>query len=230
MSHQVAKLIARIAENLPEMNKNVMQDWIDNPKSLQRFLTGLCPPTKCKVDWRKAYDILGMLAEYDSEIAILAISEQDGLWTIPVIKGVTCNKVVAGLKMTDVKVWTYKNDLDKDVIVNDRDPNRDGSYAISFHSNVEADKENKNQSAEQRREQGCKDITLLERFLLELGYFLTTAKHLDIRNWTLCSGSRDSDCGVPCAGWEDDEFSVDWSGSDCRHDYLRARSVVSLPV
>jgi hypothetical protein len=42
---QSGKLIARIAENLPEMSGDIMQGWIDNPKALQGFLAGLCPPT-----------------------------------------------------------------------------------------------------------------------------------------------------------------------------------------
>ena len=46
MSYQVAKLVARIAENLPEMSPDVMQGWIENPKALQKFLTGLCPPIR----------------------------------------------------------------------------------------------------------------------------------------------------------------------------------------
>jgi len=41
---QTAKLIGRIAENLPEMNGDIMQGWIDDPKELQKFLRGLCPP------------------------------------------------------------------------------------------------------------------------------------------------------------------------------------------
>ena len=43
MSYQVAKLIARIAENLPEMSSDIMQGWIENPKALQKLLLGLCP-------------------------------------------------------------------------------------------------------------------------------------------------------------------------------------------
>jgi hypothetical protein len=41
---QTAKLIARIAENIPEMPGDVMQGWIDNPRALQMFLAGLYPP------------------------------------------------------------------------------------------------------------------------------------------------------------------------------------------
>ncbi|MEI6480357.1 MAG: hypothetical protein WCO12_02435 [bacterium] len=38
---QIAKLIARISENLPEMSGEVMQGWIENPKALRRFLLEL---------------------------------------------------------------------------------------------------------------------------------------------------------------------------------------------
>jgi hypothetical protein len=41
---QTAKLIARVAENIPEMDGNVMQGWIDNPRALQKFLAGLILP------------------------------------------------------------------------------------------------------------------------------------------------------------------------------------------
>jgi hypothetical protein len=45
MDRQTGKLIARIAENLPEeMDSVVMQRWIDDPKGLQSFLLGLNPP------------------------------------------------------------------------------------------------------------------------------------------------------------------------------------------
>ncbi|QQG45841.1 MAG: hypothetical protein HYY55_02555 [Candidatus Niyogibacteria bacterium] len=40
---QVAKLIARIAENLPSMGRADRQRWIDDPVGLQEFLRGLIP-------------------------------------------------------------------------------------------------------------------------------------------------------------------------------------------
>ena len=45
MDKQTGKLIARIAENLPDMESYIMQGWIDNPKGLQTVLkSALCPP------------------------------------------------------------------------------------------------------------------------------------------------------------------------------------------
>ncbi len=43
MDKQTGKFIARIAENLPDMESDLMQNWIDRPKKLQEFLRGLCP-------------------------------------------------------------------------------------------------------------------------------------------------------------------------------------------
>ncbi|QQG45918.1 MAG: hypothetical protein HYY55_02970 [Candidatus Niyogibacteria bacterium] len=40
---QTGKFISRIAENLPEMNKEAMQRWIDDPQGLQEYLRGLSP-------------------------------------------------------------------------------------------------------------------------------------------------------------------------------------------
>ena len=40
---QTAEFIATVAQNLPEMSSDIMQGWIENPKGLQKFLTGLCP-------------------------------------------------------------------------------------------------------------------------------------------------------------------------------------------
>lgn len=50
---QSGKLIARIAENLPEMSSDVMQGWIDNPKGLQKFLAELCPAVNFRFDKRQ---------------------------------------------------------------------------------------------------------------------------------------------------------------------------------
>lgn len=41
---QTEKLITCIAENLPDLDADTMQGWIDNPKGLRKFLLGLNPP------------------------------------------------------------------------------------------------------------------------------------------------------------------------------------------
>lgn len=241
LDKQTAEFIGTMAQNLPPMSADIMQGWIENPKALQKFLANLNPPANGSVaepvsefvsvanlDWRKTYEALGMSDKYGTEVSKLEISEQPGLWTIPVIKGATCNWVVAALKKLGVKVWQYADDLDKSVTENDRDPSRDGSYAVSFKATVEADEENADQSANQRRKKGCKDITLLERLLLELAHFLATKRHLDIDNVTLCSGSRYSDGGVPRVRFHSGtrEVRVYWCNPGRSFGRLRARAAV----
>ena len=42
---QTAKFIATVCQNLPEISADVMQGWIENPKTLQKvLLNALCPP------------------------------------------------------------------------------------------------------------------------------------------------------------------------------------------
>lgn len=54
MDKQTGKLIARISENLPDMDSTIMQGWIDNPKGLQTFLGGLNPPkVETTRSWRE---------------------------------------------------------------------------------------------------------------------------------------------------------------------------------
>lgn len=49
MNRQIGKLIARIAENLPDMDTDLMQKWIDDPKGLQKVLKAtLCVTKKNK--------------------------------------------------------------------------------------------------------------------------------------------------------------------------------------
>jgi hypothetical protein len=197
----------------------------------REFLEHRNPFSISFIDWLKVYEVLGMSAEYvkfakTNEVVLAAKS---GLWTGPILKGATCNKVIAAFRKLGVDVSLYTDDLDTNVPTNDRDPNKTGSHVVSFASNEEADENLKNLSANKLAEQGVKGITLLERLILELGYFLTTGKHLDEKNVTLCSGSRSSDGHVPCVGWrvDDRELGVGWCSPGSAGGDLRARAVVS---
>jgi len=122
--------------------------------------------------------------------------------------------------------WKYTEDnLDK-VITSDRTA-KDGPYAIWVRDRQEADEENKNLSADDLAKRGIPGITLEERLLYELKFFKETGKHLDVSNYTLCSGSRFSDGHVPDAYWSGDRLRVYWNYTNNHYDYLRARSVVS---
>ena len=102
---------------------------------------------------------------------------------------------------------------------------KDGSYAILVRNRVEADEENKNLSADDVAEKQMSTETILERIIHELFHHWKTGKHLDVSNWTLCSGSRYRDGRVPFAYWSDSKFHVYWT-SPARHSpHLRPRSV-----
>ena len=122
----------------------------------------------------------------------------------------------------------YVNDLDIAIPTNERHPSKNGIYVVWFRDRVEADEELKDKSADDIVMMGLRTITLLERELFELVHFMETGKHLDIQNWTLCSGSRNSDGNVPNAGWCDGEFEVRRLSHDDQGLYLRSREAVTL--
>lgn len=181
------------------------------------------------IDWLRIYRKLGMEAEFRTALPNLnQVVANDNLWWVPVITGLTSNKIVACLRRLGVTVDLYTNDLDTGVPTNDRDPAR-GSYTVCFHRTIEADPEHHNKSAQMLTEAGVQGITLLECLLLELAFFLQTGDHLDKENVTLCSGSRFSDGDVPSVDWDRDDrqLAVSWYDADDQHPSLRTRSVVS---
>src|SRR3989344_2131142 len=74
--------------------------------------------------------------------------------------------------------------------------------------------------------------TYLERMVHGLNYWERTKKHLDMKNWTLCPGSRYRDDFVPSVRYSPDNrmVKVIWDGPDYSSDDLRARSAVSSPL
>ncbi|MBI2049904.1 MAG: hypothetical protein HYT35_00390 [Candidatus Staskawiczbacteria bacterium] len=177
------------------------------------------------INLEKVYDLLGMSREYEEATQKFDLTEDPTVWKLVMLKGVTCNKLVEAYKEAGVKMYLYQDDLDKEVQDNQRDPNRDGSYLVSFRRNAEADQDNQNQSANDRKEKNCQDITLAERLLLGLAYFLATKEHLDVKNWTLCAGSRDRYGDVPLVRWDPGRCRVRvfWCFPDFRFDNLRSR-------
>ena len=82
MHAQTAKLVARIAENLPNITDDVMQAWIEDPKGLQRFLAGLCPPKEVEnilAPYRQL--TVGPLTEPFNPHVVFQTRE--GLWVSP---------------------------------------------------------------------------------------------------------------------------------------------------
>lgn len=185
------------------------------------------------LDWARVYQALGMEAKYQEfvEAHQQELQGSPESWIIPVLQGITCNRVAGALSKTGVHIDNI-DDLDAVLAQNDRDPNQDGSYAVVVRRTIEADEENKHRSTNMLKKEGHQGITLSERLLLELGYFLTTDQHLDVKNVTLCTGSRLPNGHVPTVRYFFGTRKVhfDWCSCDRRIGILRSRSVVYLPA
>ena len=175
--------------------------------------------------WQALFDDAGITCDTSRVVIPDQQLGFDRLIVVP--KGLTMNQMVKIMR-TKFDMWLYTDDLDKAIIKNDRS-NDKSAYAIRVSDRVEADEEYKNLSAKQIAEQGVDGITVLERLLYELMYFTETGKHLDVDNYTLCTGSRDADGSVPDVYWSPDyrKVSVYWCSPDDSADRLRTRAVVS---
>jgi len=160
------------------------------------------------VAWQKLYqDQFGLTCDFSS---LVIPKRRKGFGRLIVVaQGITNEQVFQQCKK-HFPCWKYTDrDLDVAVPTNDRTP-KNGAYAIWVRDTVEADVVHKNRSANYLKKQRISGITLLERLLLELKYFLETGKHLDIQNWTLCSGSRRDGGGVPRVRWRGGGLRVAW--------------------
>lgn len=132
------------------------------------------------------------------------------------------------------RCWKYTDNLDEivfDAEGVERKYRRSDheTYALWVRNRIEADQELKNLSANQLKGCGIPGITLEARELYELKYFKETGKHLDLRNWTFCTGSRGVDGRVPSVSWygDYDGMRVYWYYPDDAYGYLRSREAVS---
>lgn len=148
-------------------------------------------------------------------------------WGLIMIPGITIEQDLTGCNK-DFGVWRWTDDnLDK-ITKSVRSANK-SSYAVWLRDRVEADEEHKSKSYKVLAEVKINGINLPERIRLERWfYWRTKGGHLDVKNWTLCSGSLYSAGGVPGVGWGSGsgKLGVSWcSPGDARGD-LRAREVV----
>lgn len=142
-------------------------------------------------------------------------------------KGLTCNKVYSKLKEKFDCASFFYDDFNKALVHNDREATKK-PYAIWIRNRVEADEEWQGKSAiylEKRRIHG---ITLIESLVWVLLYYDETHSHLDVKNITLCSGSRGIRGAVPDVSWHPGSrrLEVHWSGPGSTHPNLGTREVV----
>ncbi len=229
----------------------VIRRFLEGALELDQVLTGLqqiidgvavqLPPSNRPkrpkpgtLTWEAAqaylYDLLGMLGQYEEFRKEHLLQEMAGQWQVVMLTGLAYMPLAKLHRRLRINLDSPADLGNIDSAKEQRNPNRDGSYAVSFKGTQEADPENANQSADDRQSQNCQDITVLERLFLGLVYFLVTGKHLDEANATLCSGSRFHDGVVPSVRWSSDRrcVCVCWDGVDYRGGGLRARSVVSV--
>lgn len=182
--------------------------------------------SKIKLTWQKIYKEWFNLEKDFSNLEIPSIYNNRKHFAVIVAEEINMSLVGEAIKK-EFKIWVHNEDLDVSGIKNDRDSKK-GDYVVFFKKNIEADEEFKDLSANKLAETGHKGITLLERLLLEVLYFNETKKHLDIKNVTICTGSRGF-CGrVPRVFWNSGhgKLRVDWNYPDSAGDNLRSRAVV----
>lgn len=241
---QFAEFAANVVRSLPrDIDPTTAQAWIGNARILSSVLRGvLVPPPEIasKIfhhqdllyqdllsEWQKFYF---KLWDKEFDFSGLRIPEKrEGFSRLLVMtQGMTaqqlynkCSELFSCEKYAD-------RGLDEAVPTNGRTADN-GHYAIWVRNRVEADKELKNMSANTLEQKGIPGITLAERELYELKYFDETGRHLDIKGWTLCAGSRDSAGNVPGVYWYpySHKMHVYWYSPDYAHDDLRSREVVS---
>lgn len=231
-ARQMKKIASLLTGAIPsDLPSELAQKWIDNKRDLEETVRKILlskseVPEVSEINWKIVYKLLGMQAEYESAIASLKLVKDNAVWAIPVLSGLTCKKVIACLKKLGVNIKKNINNPDVEVNQNDRNPNKDGSYSVSFKRSIEADEENRNLSTDDIKRKGSEGITLLERLLLELGYFTSTGQNLDVESVTLCAGSRHKNGETPrvCHRSGILRIFVCWCGSRDQCDHLRPRS------
>ncbi len=229
---QRRELATAISKVLPEdMSADIAQKWIGDGTSLKKVIyEALMPPLFTGdplVDWKSLYK---KCFGFDVDFTGLKIPpKKDGFDRLIIVaKGISPNRAYKACEKL-FTCYRYTDDLNGATEGrNEREANQ--NYAIWVRDRQEADTENKSISADRLKEGGGTHITLVERMLYEMKYFLETGEHMDTNEtYTMCAGSRNSDGDVPYVYWNRgyDEMYVRWYGRDRSDSRMRARSVVS---
>ena len=226
---QMKDIISAMAQGVPtSMTFEAAESWVGNKGRLtaqiRKIFSATNPYAELLVDWQTFYnDIFGIGTDFSS--LVIPEKRADFNRLLIIAQGMPpqrlydkCHELFPCWKWTD-------NDLNK-IVKSDRSA-KDNTYAIWIRDRVEADEELKNLSADDLKQRSITGITLEERLVYELKFFKETGKHLDIANWTLCSGSRFGDGHVPDVYWSGGKMRVSWYYADYSSDGLRSRQAVS---
>ena len=227
--------IKNMIDGLPGKVLGLLMDLLAKLRSGKILVSEFERFLQRKNPFEKIADVLGDWPEFyrknfgielgDVKIPKKSPDQREFNRLIVVAKGLTNNLAYDACKK-NFPCWRYTDNLDKGVPTSERDP-KNGTYAIWVRDVVEADEVHKNKSANTIKKENLKTETLLEREIHELVYFEETGKHLDIQNWTLCSGSRGYDGDVPDASWDGGKFRVSWSNAGRSSENMRPREVIS---
>lgn len=208
----------------PEVVRGLLRAPSKVGQALRSLVPNKDPHAQARTQWEAFYLKFFVLTADFSRVAIP--KQPDGFGRLVIVaQGVTLNTAMEACKK-HFPTWQHCDDLDKDVVKNDRTA-QSGAYAVWFRDRIEADEEMANKSANDLATEGIAGVTLLERILMELEYFGRTSQHLDIRNVTLCTGSRYSDGSVPKALWSVGRFFVPRYDPYDHSPSLRSRVAVS---
>jgi hypothetical protein len=177
--------------------------------------------------WQKFYrEQFGLEVDF-TDIAIPP-KPSNGSWRLLIIAaGMTSEKVFAQCAKL-FSCWKYySGDLNVTFSYNARTAEK--HYAVWVRDGVEPDVDLLGLSVSKADPHMKIGITLPERLMQELKYFVETGEHLDKRGSTFCSGSRDADGGVPyvCHHPDNGKVYVHWCDVDCSHVKCGVRQVVA---
>ena len=162
-----------------------------------------------RLEWQKFYKKLFKLRADFSGVRIPEKPTQGSWRLIFIPAGLTLNVTLAAMR-AKFQVWVYTEDLDAVVTTNTRTSAQ--SYAIWVRDGVEPDTDFLGKSTRQADMDGKIGMTLLERMVFEVKFFVETGEHLDYKGVTLCTGSRDSGGDVPHLYFDPSfgKVRVDW--------------------
>ena len=216
------KVLGMLEDLTHKLRKGVL-----SPEELELFLKKKNPfalLSDILLDWQNFWERMGVHAD----LRKVKVPKKPKGFDRLLVNPMTPQKAY-DLCLSKFKCWKYTSEsLDKIISHEDRSA-VGGAYAVWVRERVEADEENKNRPANDLAKINFSGITLTERLIYELKYFDETGNHLDVSNWTLCSGSRHSGGGVPLVHWGSgySGMFVRYSRPADSHDFLRYRQTVS---
>jgi len=99
-------------------------------------------------------------------------------------------------------------------------------YAVWFKDETEPDQDLRGFSDNELKNRHVQGITLEERLLFELKYFIETSRHLDLGSVTLCTGSHESNGKVAIVYCHDRRLFIGTESPSCGITFQGSRQAV----